>query len=236
MINGAWPIPNFLMMHAVISLKVGAKRGSGFFYKHSDQFFIITATHVLEDFSQLSVDIALAGTYLRLPCTCVHRSEGDISVLLLDLNGIIDPQKLTTPTLPSSEGVSFGGKGLPFGQPLAILGFPDGLHPINLPKVPKASPILRVGAFAGIITVDGISKYIIDARTNEGFSGGPVFWSDSRRTHILGVVHARNTRSEPIHCGTELYDGFSTLSDQGFTIADQIDAVAQAMNWPISEL
>lgn len=92
-------------------------------------------------------------------------------------------------------------------------------------------PLVRIGAFSGIVLdgEDDSKTFAIDARTNPGYSGSPVFFGDSAdQIQILGVVTSLlSERSSSI--GTE---NQALLVDQGFTLVEGLKEVAEHLGWP----
>ena len=171
--------------------------GTGFII--SDDGYIITNNHVIENARQGGYDVSVL-TYDGTEYTAEivgYDAANDIAVLKIDATG------LTPVTMGSADDIVVGNAVYPVGNPLGELNFT------------MTSGI--ISATDRTITTDTdslpINMFQIDAAVNAGNSGGPVYDSDGE---VIGVVTAKTSAT-----GVEGL-GFAIPIEDASHIADQL--------------
>ena len=171
--------------------------GTGFII--SDDGYIITNNHVIENARQGGYDVSVL-TYDGTEYTAEivgYDEANDIAVLKIDATG------LTPVTMGSADDIVVGNAVYPVGNPLGELNFT------------MTSGI--ISATDRTITTDTdsvpINMFQIDAAVNAGNSGGPVYDSDGE---VIGVVTAKTSAT-----GVEGL-GFAIPIEDASHIADQL--------------
>ena len=171
--------------------------GTGFII--SDDGYIMTNNHVIEDARQGGYDVSvLAFDGTEYTASIVgYDADNDIAVLKIDAAG------LTPVTYGSGEDIVVGREIYPVGNPLGELNFTMTTGIIS--------------ATDRLITTDTdsdpINMFQIDAAVNSGNSGGPVYDRDGK---VIGVVTAKRKAT-----GVEGL-GFAIPIEDAAHIADQI--------------
>ena len=171
--------------------------GTGFII--SDDGYIMTNNHVIEDARQGGYDVSvLAFDGTEYTASIVgYDEDNDIAVLKIDAAG------LTPVTYGSGEDIVVGREIYPVGNPLGELNFTMTTGIIS--------------ATDRLITTDTdsdpINMFQIDAAVNSGNSGGPVYDRDGK---VIGVVTAKRKAT-----GVEGL-GFAIPIEDAAHIADQI--------------
>jgi len=181
---------NFI--HRTFRIKCGDLVGTGFTIDVNGKQYLITARHVVEEFSSSTpLEVFGNNSWVVVDSALVAHGHGAVDVSVIAPKVVMSPPNL--PVLPSS-------KGLVYGQDVYFLGFPYGVlsevifagpgHP--LPLVKKA----LFSAFAGDV-------YLLDGHNNPGFSGGPVIFGPSGVTpqNIAAIVSGYRFHPESIHFG-----------------------------------
>jgi S1-C subfamily serine protease len=157
---------------------VGTGVGSGFIY--GSDGYILTAAHVVEGASQITVTLADGRTF---PGT-VRASDAnlDVAVVKISATGL--------PTLPLGTSAA-----LQVGQAVMAVGDPLGLYPDSV-TVGIVSGLGRSVTVADVLT--GRSRTLdnlvqTDAAINEGNSGGPLVDASGA---VVGVVSAGSSSAQ----------------------------------------
>ena len=161
----------------------GEATGSAFAIDRDNRQYLITARHVVKDFTSGStIGIFHDRQWKTLPVEVVGIGTDVIDVAVLACHIRLAPAH---PLVASN-------KGLTYGQPVYFLGFPfgwnSGMENLNR-EYPM--PFVKAGVVSAMITGDASHIYI-DAHGNGGFSGGPVVFvpsgQPSNEFRVAGVV------------------------------------------------
>lgn len=174
---------------------------SGFFFRRSERWFVVTNRHVLfdeptrhfpdrievlihtheRDLTQhVKFSIPLYRDGRSLWRAAVD-SEGEVDVAVMELEtSLLPPTAQLSAFDPTHIGT--GGKPVPLGDPLTVVGFPLGFHDtLHYLAVARGASI----ASAYGVRFQGQGYFLTDARTHRGSSGSPVL---RRRHEVDGVT------------------------------------------------
>ena len=171
------------VIHRTFNIRCGKATGTAFAIDQDNRQYLITARHVVQDFTPGS--------------TIAILHERQWKTLSVEVVGIgadsIDVEVLACPfRLAPAHSLVASNAGLTYGQPVYFLGFPfgwnSGMENLNR-ELPV--PFVKAGVVSAMITGDASHIYI-DAHGNGGFSGGPVVFVPSGRPsnefRVAGVV------------------------------------------------
>lgn len=158
--------------------------GSAFSIEYEGFQFLITAKHVIEsiDFQngdEIEILIFHDGEWKSMKCTVYVHENPDIDIVVLQARHV----EFTI--LP----IQIGLENLYIARDIYFLGFPYGMFSPDKGNVNHKFPFpfAKKGILSSIIREDDITSIYIDAHNNSGFSGGPVFITESNNIQIIGV-------------------------------------------------
>ena len=182
------------VIHRTFNIRCGKATGTAFAIDRDKRQYLITARHVVKDFTSGStIAILHDRRWKTLPVEVVG-----IGADVIDVAVLACPIRLA----PAHSLVA-SSKGLTYGQPVYFLGFPfgwnSGMENLNR-ELPV--PFVKAGVVSAMITGD-TSHIYIDAHGNRGFSGGPVVFvpngRPSNKFQVAGVIaNAPTPRIEPV--------------------------------------
>jgi hypothetical protein len=170
------------ILYRVFQLKCGGSAGTMFALDFDERQYIITATHLLDAWSEGSpVEIHHNGAWQELPVTVVGRTTEELDVTVLAAR-----QPMCPPGFPAEPTLA----DIILGQDVHFVDFPFGwrgpstelLRRAPLPFVKRAC-LSMLDMEHDLMFLDGIN--------NVGFSGAPVFFQprgDTKTWSIAGVV------------------------------------------------
>ena len=215
----------------VFKLEWQGQRGTAFTIDVKDQQWLITASHLLENYNGGIVRVFHDGKWKYLDCNALKiwdPNEYDVAVLQ-PTSGILSPKYPVTPTI----------NGLAMSQQAYIVGFPLGL-------VSDSGELNRDFPFPLVkgCIVSGImqNKLYLDGHNNFGFSGGPVVFFPSRtnptsesRLCVAGVVAGYPPVRQPIFDEKGEQSNYYTEENSGFIVAHAIDRAIKYISKGIDE-
>jgi len=173
------------------------KGGTCFVIDIDNKQYIITAKHILGKISnnetvKLYSEI-LGSKWQDYQVKPIYHPDKEIDIIALATNRLVTPK------------VSFeieGGSVL-MGQEVYFLGFPYAFDTNIGEGFRKNYPFIKKGVFSLVAnTKKGNPIFFIDAHNNEGFSGGPIIYSnlsDNKSLHILGIVSGYIHKKKPLY-------------------------------------
>ena len=153
-------------------IRQGDSTGTAFAIDRDNKQYLITARHVVEDFtSGRCIDLFHQRRWKNVSADVVGIGSDEIDLAVLACSVRLAP----THRLVASS------RGLIYGQTVHFLGFPLGLDS-GMDSINRDLPVpfVKAGIVSAIITGDA-SRFYIDAHGNKGFSGGPVVFVPSGR-------------------------------------------------------
>ena len=198
--------------------------GTGFRHVIDGKVYLTTATHVVSDF--LSIEILVGNKWQKYPFQLVG-TDGDIAVLAgEDWLG-----KLRHEIEPTSNGIIFS-------QQVYFLGFPFGWYCTEPNNNDLPLPIVKGAIFSGFLPNREPKTMILDAMSNQGFSGGPVTFTCKDGKHKLaGIISARQNEEINISKGLWAEEFERPKQNAGFVFAIDISAAVKiARKNPIGHL
>ena len=171
------------VIHRTFNIRCSKATGTAFAIDRDNRQYLITARHVIKDFTSGSaIELFHDRRWKTLSAEVVGIAADTIDVAVLACPIRLAPAHLL---VASNEGLTYG-------QQVYFLGFPfgwnSGMENLNR-ELPV--PFVKAGVVSAMITGDASYIYI-DAHGNRGFSGGPVVFVPSGRPsnefRLAGVV------------------------------------------------
>lgn len=179
----------------VFYLKYNNCTASGFFVKHDNQTYLITAKHFVDSInhvSKISGDTISINAYQDSTWKLV---EG--TVYFHD-NKNIDIAAIKTKDI-KIDSIYFGltSKGMIYGDEGYFLGFPFGINIMtdDSTNLYQPIPLVKRALLSAFYRENGVSILLLDAHNNPGFSGGPIVFKNydiknPYKWNVIGVVSA----------------------------------------------
>jgi S1-C subfamily serine protease len=171
----------------------GAQYGTAFTVDVDDRQYLVSAAHVVGAGQDAqAIKIFIRGQWVNVPVAVVGSGRGEIDITVLSPKIRLS----TAHPLPADTA------GLVLGQDVFFVGYPykmwsDGgevMHGRPLPFIKKGT------LSAAFDANDSVKRLYVDAINNEGFSGGPIVFTQSGKLayQVVGVVSKFKTEYEPV--------------------------------------
>lgn len=170
-----------------------ADYGSAFVITVDGIEYVVTAKHLLPATSTKSILVRSGGAWIKHATHEIGRARGEIDIAVLKIEA-----RLVIGDLPAIADMA----GLYLGQDVFFVGFPYKLEaPQGLLQDRRPLGYVKKGTVSVLDSPDH-PALILDAINNEGFSGGPVVFSEIGRPpnelKIAAVVSKYRTEREPV--------------------------------------
>lgn len=187
--------------------------GTAFTIHVNGKEFFVTAKHLLkEGVNPFLLKLFFQEKWHEFSATLVGHGRGEIDISVFQVPGLKGADFEVIP----SEGE------LVFGQDVYFLGFPYKMwNDVGNLMGGLPCAFAKKGTVSSIGVGDPRILYI-DAINNEGFSGGPLFFSPANKPHevrIVGVVSKFRTESEAVVDAAGERTDMSVPLNTGFLVA-----------------
>jgi hypothetical protein len=164
-------------------IKCGSKFGTGFLVDLDSKRYLVTAKHVVEQYSlEKPIYWAKDNAWEKLQTETTWFESDTIDL------AVFSPQVPTRPT-ESGWDIDLNSANLQLGQDVFFCGFPYTLHTDSL-RINDGFPIglVKKACFSGYDSKEDI--YFLDGIANKGFSGAPVIAKapGDKREKIIAVI------------------------------------------------
>ena len=146
----------------------------------------------------------------------------------------IEPKDLRPEALPLSPAEITDSAGVSEGDPVGILGFPQGLSmPVTFDTRQwlQLTPLLQTGVISGILPFPSVPKpdyFVLDMHVNSGSSGSPLFLNDGK---VIGIVFATRRTFAPI-TKINKRGRFSESKNRGVFTSSALGLAIPSVNFP----
>ena len=191
----------------------GERYGTAFTLDVNGRQYLISARHVVgEAQSNVQLKVFLNKQWAELPVSMVGVGRGEIDIVVL------------APTTRLSEDIELAPSlSLVLGQDVFFAGFPLLMHANGGELMyGRPLPFVKKGTLsAGWDPDDSIKCLYVDAINNEGFSGGPLVFSEhtSGQLKVAAVVSKFKTEEEPVLDANGEDTGLKVKYNSGFLLA-----------------
>ena len=171
------------IIHRTFRIGWNNSTGTSFTIDHGSKQYLVTARHVVEGIeSDKAIKIFHDKEWKDLDVNVVGIGKGEVDVAVLSCSIRLSP---SLPLVAATGGYTLG-------QPVSFLGYPfgwdSGGEEINR-GVPM--PLVKAGVISGLQLGD-VSKILLDAHVNQGFSGGPVvfvpYGQPRNELRVVGII------------------------------------------------
>ncbi len=196
----------------VLKITTEKESGTAFTVDRAGRQWLITAKHLLPDWQytpECRVEGSAGSQTLRLPFLADFGQSIDLAVAPLDTNLTQDLELHAT------------SEGLGWSQEVFFLGFPLGITPLMLGGLPFVKAA-RVGG--RMRSADNVSMWLLDGRSNPGFSGGPVVANTTKfeTMQVVGIVSGSLAQGRALELDDVQVAGARVREDTGIIIATDI--------------
>lgn len=203
----------------------GLSEGVAFSLDVDGKQYLVTARHVVDATTVMPIYIFHDGRWARIDATPLPGIPLDVDI------AVLAPAMLLTDPGFALEATA-GGVAL--GQDVYIFGFPDIIAVRGQQSPPDSKfplPFARKVSFSYLDNgSNGVQRIYLSGRSNPGFSGSPVFFTDvvTGAFKVGGVVHGQIRVG-----GSVMKEGkateFDYYEDQGFIVTYGIKHAVEAI-------
>jgi hypothetical protein len=207
----------------VFQLRYKGALATAFTIEVDGKQYLITARHAVPNIGATdTIELRREADWQKVAVRTINVEPADVDITVLA------PSSQVSPTLPIELGV----KGLYVSQDVAFVGFPYGMV-AAITGINQGYPLAFVKH--GICSAFDFhaNKYMtvwLDAQNNEGFSGGPVVYSDfgNKRHTVAAVVSAYRVAELPVLAGGK-DTGAVVRANSGLMLTFAIDPAIEAI-------
>ncbi|WP_025724369.1 S1 family peptidase [Acholeplasma granularum] len=201
--------------------------GTGFIFKYNNQYFIITAAHVIKEkyhIKKKKISIKkIGGTHMFYNAHVYFHPDEDVDICII---------KLPENDIPDSY-LTFNFEPVTIGETYYMFGFPGAIditYEYNEEKGSYPIPVIRKGIASNFQLENDISHIILDAISVPGFSGSPIVRiEDSENFYVVGVLIESNNIFNSIYDSDNIELDYYVHNTSGFSrgihIAYAIDII-----------
>jgi Trypsin-like peptidase domain len=207
---------NTNILTRVVRIKCGNNTGSAFTIEKDNKQFLVTAKHVVSQFSG-SIEIFHEQVWKTARPTWLKTTNEDADVAVMHFTFDISP-RYNLPTTCAEIILS---------QNVYFLGFPFGLSG-NTEKINNHFPLpfVKCGILSALLTEqNGNLIFLVDGHNNKGFSGGPLVYykngNPALELRVCGVISAyKSEEKQVMHNGVNT--GLTVGENTGIVVAHDI--------------
>jgi hypothetical protein len=179
------------ILQRVFLFRCGSQWGTCFAIDVDNRQYILTAKHLTHSLkSKGEVQIEKNGKWIPLVVELIPPVEDPNDLVALAPNKVLVPKM----------NIFLGEDRMVIGQEVFFLGFPFGLSTEGVPLVERI-PFVKKGIISAMGPKNQARVLYLDGHNNQGFSGGPVIYSNffnKNTLSIAGVVAAYRTNKTPV--------------------------------------
>ena len=189
--------------------------GTAFSLDVDGRQYLISARHVVGNAPAANLKLYINKQWIDLPVTLVGEGRGEIDITVLA------PSKRLSENIELEPSLA-----LVLGQDVYFAGFPLKMH-ANAGDLMYGRPLpfVKKGTLsAGWDPGDSVKRLYVDAINNEGFSGGPLVFSEhaSGTLKVAAIVSKYKIEDEPVLNKDGEETGMIVKYNTGFLIAYSI--------------
>lgn len=164
--------------------KIGDACGTCFSYEKNGKQFLITAKHIFEKYkypNKITISFFIKSNMVEYSTNIYYHTNKNVDIAIMK----IEKENLTK----TFNGPMYSTKGLIWGQDVYFLGYPYEFNNMIRPIEENSIPFIKKACMSGMVEENGINYILLDGINNEGFSGGPVCFSNNEnKFSIAGVI------------------------------------------------
>jgi S1-C subfamily serine protease len=203
----------------------GTQYGTGFTIDINGSEYFVTARHLIpSDQQEFTLQIMKDRKWSTIRVRIINSGKGEVDIAVLKAEEQLSPKHLQ---------VEVGIAGLTLGQDVFFAGFPYKMWgDFGGLMNGWPTPFVKKGTISSWSISSPHSIYV-DAINNEGFSGGPLYFSppsEPLNVRIVGIVSKYRTESEYVLDENGEETKHSVSLNTGFLIAYSIEHVLQMVS------